>query len=159
MELWFIFTLGANPSFYPEIPWKLMFEKCEFCQIWDSQKVNFVKNETLIMWILSKMKLKKCIFCDKWYFQDVNFIKNDIFKMWILSKMRVWKYEFCEYNNVQNMNFWINQEFCLSVILVRIRLIMYWLGQASTYLFEIVDHREQKEKVMEAWICLHRSQE
>ena len=26
------FTLGQKPTFYPEIPKNLMFEKCEFCE-------------------------------------------------------------------------------------------------------------------------------
>jgi len=36
---------GANPTFYPEIPWTLMFEKCEFCEKSHFENVNFVKNE------------------------------------------------------------------------------------------------------------------
>ena len=40
-------TLRQKPTFYPEIPYKLTFEKSEFYQILDSRNVNFVKNETL----------------------------------------------------------------------------------------------------------------
>ena len=39
-------------TFYPEIPYNLMFEKCEFCGIWDFENVNFVKNEISEVWIL-----------------------------------------------------------------------------------------------------------
>ena len=42
-----------------------------------------MKNETLEMWILSKMRLWNCEFCQKWDFEIVNFVKNEIFKMWI----------------------------------------------------------------------------
>ena len=62
-------TLGQKPTFYPEITKNLMFEKYEFCEKWDLQNVNFVKNETLKLWILSKTRFTKCEFCefsDKW---------------------------------------------------------------------------------------------
>ena len=36
----------------------------EFCQKWDFQNVNSVKNEPLKMWILSKMRLWRCEFSD-----------------------------------------------------------------------------------------------
>ena len=36
-------TLGQNPTFYPEIPKTLVFEKCEFCEKRDFEIVNFVK--------------------------------------------------------------------------------------------------------------------
>ena len=39
--------------------------KCEFCEKWDFENVNFVKNESLKMWILSKMIISKCEFFDK----------------------------------------------------------------------------------------------
>ena len=29
----------------------LMFEKCEFCEKWDFENVNFVENEIFEMWI------------------------------------------------------------------------------------------------------------
>ena len=51
----------------------LMFEKCKFCEKWDFEHVNFVKNGTLKMWILWKMVLWKCEFCQKWDFQNMNF--------------------------------------------------------------------------------------
>ena len=53
-----------------------MFEKCELCQKWDFQNVNFVKNE-----------ISKCEFWEKWDVQIVNFEKNEknkISKMWSL---------------------------------------------------------------------------
>ena len=40
-------TLGQKPTFYPEIPLILMFQKCEFCEKYDFRNVNFVKNEIL----------------------------------------------------------------------------------------------------------------
>ena len=58
-------TLGQNPTFYPKIPWNLMFEKCEFCKKWDFENVNFVKNETLKLRILGKVRFSKCEFLDK----------------------------------------------------------------------------------------------
>ena len=45
-------TLGQKPTFYPEFTKNLMFEKCEFCEKWNLEIVNFVKNETLKLWIL-----------------------------------------------------------------------------------------------------------
>ena len=47
----------------------------KFPRIWCLKNVNFVKNETLKMWILSRMRLWKCEFC---------------------QKMRHWKCEFCQ---------------------------------------------------------------
>ena len=41
-----------NPTFYPKIPWNLMFEKGEFCENWYFYNVNFVKIEVFKMWIL-----------------------------------------------------------------------------------------------------------
>ena len=35
------------------ILWKMRLWNCEFCQKWDFEIVNFVKNKTLEMWILS----------------------------------------------------------------------------------------------------------
>ena len=43
---------GKNQLFYPEITKNLMFEKCEFCEKWDFENVNFVKNEISERWIL-----------------------------------------------------------------------------------------------------------
>ena len=45
-------TLGQKPSFYPEIPLILIFQKCEFWENWYFRNVNFVKNEISKMWIL-----------------------------------------------------------------------------------------------------------
>ena len=81
-------TLGQKTTFYPEITKNLMFEKCEFCEKWEFEIVNFVKNEVLKMWILWKMRFWKCDFCEKWDFEIVNFVKNEISEMWILWKMR-----------------------------------------------------------------------
>ena len=33
---------GASTHFYPETPFILMFQTCEFCEKWDSRNVNFV---------------------------------------------------------------------------------------------------------------------
>ena len=45
-----------------------MLEKCEFCETWDFENVNFVKHETLKMWILWKMRLWNC---DLWEICDI----------------------------------------------------------------------------------------
>ena len=86
-------TLGQKATFYPEITKNLMFEKCEFCEKWDFEKVNFVKTTILKMWILRKMRLWKCefgekwgyenMFCEKIDFVNVNFVKNEILQLWI----------------------------------------------------------------------------
>ena len=55
--------------------------------------MNFVKNETLKMWILWKMIFWKCEFWEKWDFVIVNFVKNEVLKMWILKKVRFSKHE------------------------------------------------------------------
>ena len=70
------------------------FEKCEFCQKWDFKNVNFVRNETLKMWVLTKMRFQNCEFCQKWEFEIVNFVKNEILKLWILWKVAFSKCEF-----------------------------------------------------------------
>ena len=62
----------------------MRFSKCEFCKNWDSQNVNFVKNENLKMWILWKMIIWNCEFCEKWEFETVNSVKNEVLKVWIL---------------------------------------------------------------------------
>ena len=95
--------------------------------IWCLKCVNFVKNETLKMWILWKMRLWKCEFCEKWDFENVNFVNNEIFKMWILWKMRLWNCEFCEKWDFQNVNFWINWGFLLKVCL--------WYGWLAVRIF------------------------
>ena len=74
-----------------------MFEKCEFCENWylenvnfvkirknrDFRSENFVKNDTLRMWMLWKLRLWKCEFCEKWDFENVNFVINETLNMWI----------------------------------------------------------------------------
>ena len=62
-----------------------MLEKCEFCEKWGFENMNFVKNEISEMWILSKRGI-----------ENVNFVKNEILKMWILSKMIFSKCEFLD---------------------------------------------------------------
>ena len=57
----------------------MRFWKCEFCEKWDFEIVNFVKNEILKLWMLSKMRLWNCEFCEIWDFEIVNFVKNKIF--------------------------------------------------------------------------------
>ena len=56
----------------------MVFEKCEFCEKWDFENVNFVKNEILKMWILGKLWFWNCEFCEKWDFVNVNFGKIEI---------------------------------------------------------------------------------
>ena len=90
-----------------------MSEKCEFCQKWDFEIVNFVKNVILKMWILRKMRFWKCEFCKKWDFEIVNFVKNETLKIWILSKMRFSKCEFCEKWYFENANFVKNETLTL----------------------------------------------
>ena len=34
-----------------------MFEKCEFCEKWDFENVNFVKNDIFVMIEISKMRI------------------------------------------------------------------------------------------------------
>ena len=69
-------TLGQKHAFYPKIPKNLILEKCEFCEKWDFENVNFVKNQIFKMWILSKWNISKCDFF------------NVIF--WINGKMTKW---------------------------------------------------------------------
>ena len=59
---------------------------CEFFEKWDSQIVNFLKNETLKLWIVWNMRLWNCDFCEKWDFENVNFVKNETFKKWFLNR-------------------------------------------------------------------------
>ena len=54
----------------------MRFGKCEFCEKWDFENVNFVKNEISKMWISWKIRFSKCEFREKWGFQNVNFWKN-----------------------------------------------------------------------------------
>ena len=49
---------------------KIRFWKCEFCEKWDFENVNFVKNVIVKLWIFSK---------------------NEILKMWIFG----WIADFC----------------------------------------------------------------
>ena len=44
-----LLTLGQKPTFNPEITKNLMFEKCELCEKWDFENVNFEKSEILKM--------------------------------------------------------------------------------------------------------------
>ena len=48
-----------------QILWIMRLWKCEFCEKWDFEIVDFVKNETLKMRILSKSEILKCEFLDK----------------------------------------------------------------------------------------------
>ena len=45
-------------------------------RLWIGRYVNFVKNETLKMWISWKMRFPKCEFCEKCHFVNVNLVKN-----------------------------------------------------------------------------------
>ena len=68
------------------ILWKLLVQKCEFCENWDFKIVNFVTNETSEMWILSKMKFSKCEFCKNYYVQNMNFWINPDFCPSVMCK-------------------------------------------------------------------------
>ena len=60
----------------------MWFWKCEFCQNYYFESVNFVKDE---LW--------KCEFREKWDFKNTNFVKSVILKIWILKKkLRFWKW-------------------------------------------------------------------
>ena len=63
------------------ILWKMWLWKCELCQKWAFENVNFVNNEILKMWILSNMRLWKCDFFLMWGFENVNFVKDETLKM------------------------------------------------------------------------------
>ena len=63
--------------------WKIRIWKCEFCEKWEFENMNF-----------GKMTLWKCEFCEKWHFENVNFVKNETLKMWISSKLRFSKCDF-----------------------------------------------------------------
>ena len=75
-------------------PWKIRFSKCEFCQKWEFQNVNFVKNEIIKMWILRKLWFLRSQFCKNW-----------IFGIWISRKLWFQKCEFCRKRDFQNVNF------------------------------------------------------
>ena len=79
---------------YMRILWKMRIWNCEFCEKWDFEVVNFLKNENL-----------KCEFCQKWQLENVNFVKNETLKLWILSKMILWNGEFCVKWDFEMVNF------------------------------------------------------
>ena len=58
---------------------KLGVWKCEFFEKWDFENVIFLKNETLKMWILWKMRRWKCEFCEKMKLWKCEFVKNEAF--------------------------------------------------------------------------------
>ena len=99
---------------------------------------NLVKNETLPMWILSKMRLCNCEFCEKWDSANVNFVKNVTLKLWILSKMWLWNCGFCQkwdFENVnfvkkwhfQNVIFWINWGFLSQCWAHTAAILTFWV--------------------------------
>ena len=64
------------------------------------ENVNFVRYDTLEMWILWKLRFWKCEFCENYFFENVNLSKKCKFRnvilvkignieMWILPKMRI----------------------------------------------------------------------
>ena len=68
-----------------------MLEKCEFCEKWDFENVNFVKIEILKMWILWKLRFWKCEFCEKvglskCEISDKMFLKSILWHLSIQSK-------------------------------------------------------------------------
>ena len=54
-RIWFLWKKGLWKAW---ILWKMRLWKYEFCEKWDFENVNFVKNEILKTWILRKMRLK-----------------------------------------------------------------------------------------------------
>ena len=91
--------MGQKPTFYPEITNNLM-------------SVNFVKNETLKMWIFSNIGFWNCEFCQKWDFHNVifcekwdsenaNFVKKWGLKCEFLHCLKI--VEFYLYNFFDNM--------------------------------------------------------
>ena len=58
--------------------------KCDFCEKWDFENVNFVTNGISKCEFCEKWAFSKCEFCDKWDFENVK-VKNKIFKMWIFG--------------------------------------------------------------------------
>ena len=50
------------------ILWKKWLWKCEFCEKWDFENVNFVKSEIFTMWTLWKVRFSQCDFLKKWGF-------------------------------------------------------------------------------------------
>jgi len=97
---------GKNQLFIQKFPWldvskmwilwKMRLWKCEFCENWDFEIVNLVKNDIVKLWIWWKMRFWKCEFSEKWDFEIVNCVKIDILKLWILWKLRFWNCEFGE---------------------------------------------------------------
>ena len=79
-------TLGQKPTFYLEIHKNLMFEKCEFCEKWDFDIVNFVKNETFKMWILDKLR----IFAPVWCFHAVMIKRENVWMKINLVQKHFW---------------------------------------------------------------------
>ena len=74
---------GKNQLFIQKLP-----------KNWCWKNVNFVKNETLEMWILWEMRFWNCEFCEKWDFRNMNFEKNEISEIWILRKWDLRKVNF-----------------------------------------------------------------
>ena len=55
----------TNGIFKMWIWWKMRLWKCEFCEKWDFENVNFVIIKISKMWILWKMRFWQCEFLDK----------------------------------------------------------------------------------------------
>ena len=77
--------------------WKMTFRKCEFCEKWALESVNFVKKWDLKMWILWKMRFWKCDFCEKWNFENMNFVKKRDFHIRNLVKNPKNQWYICVY--------------------------------------------------------------
>ena len=69
----------------------ISFEKCECCEKWDFENVNFVNNESLKLWISWKIRFWKCEFCEKWCFQNVNFWINCGFLLLCVMTLTQWE--------------------------------------------------------------------
>ena len=81
------------------ILWKMRFWKCELCEKWDFEYVNFVKNE-----------ISKCEFCEKWDFEKVNFVKK-----WYSHNVNFWWItDFC--SSLFQVSIYLVQITCMSIV-------------------------------------------
>ena len=83
-------NLDKNATLKMCILWKIRLWKCEFCEKWDFENVNFAKNEILKLWISWKVRFSKCEFSDKSDFcPSVNFANYGITKSHILLTLQM----------------------------------------------------------------------
>ena len=98
------------------ILWKMRLWKCEFCEKWDFENVNFVKIRFWKCEFWQKWDFENLNFGKKWDFESVNFGKNEILKMWISWKVRFSKCEFLDKLRI----------FCPSVLHCNIFFYLVW---------------------------------